>query len=103
MSIVKLCTPENASRVLSFNNDTLSVCSQTSQSSTESLSCESDSYDQYKFPTQLFAGIEPEPVDLLPGDINSMKVLRLQATSGTAGKLHLTLGILKCTPVLRRA
>ena len=87
MSIVKLCTPENASRVLSFNNDTLSVCSQTSQSSTESLSCESDSYDQYKCPTQLFAGIEPEPVDFLPGDINGMKVFRLQATSRNCWKV----------------
>ena len=76
MSIVKMCVKPRDQRLFA---DNVSVCSQSSQSSTESSS--NDEYDQYKFPTHLFAGLEPEPVDFLPGDINGMQLFRLQATA----------------------
>ena len=82
MSIVKMCVKPRDQRLVA---DNLSVCSQSSQSSAESNS--NDQYDQYKFPTHLFAGLEPEPVDFLPGDINGMQLFRLQATPKNCWKV----------------
>ena len=82
MSIVKMCVKPRDQRLVA---DNLSVCSISSQSSAESNF--NDQYDQYKFPTHLFAGLEPEPVDFLPGDINGMQLFRLQATAKNCWKV----------------